>query len=186
MTALSGSFRHRHPGRSLRRAPPLWALGVAALAAFAAVLTHEPTFLLNRTPSEPPGIYFRTPGAPRTGAIIAFSTPAAAFPYADAQMAYLRHRPLLKAIAAGPGDHVCTTSGDLVINGRTKAAIAVQDRQGRALPRWQGCRALAADELFVFSPRVANSFDSRYYGPVRRDAVLGVYRQLVFSGQEAL
>ena len=51
---------------------------------------------------------------------------------------------------------------------RAMAPIATRDRQGRALPRWQGCRRMTQDELFVFSARVPNSFDSRYYGPVHQ------------------
>ncbi len=38
---------------------------------------------------------------------------------------------------------------------------------------------MAADEYFVFSNRVPNSFDSRYFGPISRAAILGVYRPLV-------
>jgi type IV secretory pathway protease TraF len=34
------------------------------------------------------------------------------------------------------------------------------------------------DELFVFSDRVPNSLDSRYFGPVSTRQVLGVYTRL--------
>jgi len=40
--------------------------------------------------------------------------------------------------------------------------------------------------LFVFSARVPNSFDSRYYGPVRRSDVMGSYRRLALLGPETL
>ena len=151
-------------------------LGVAIITAVGALAAAKPTLLLNRSPSEPPGFYVRAGRDLGVGSIIAFRTPSAAFPYADLSMAYLHHRPLLKAVAAGPGDTVCTTDGELIINGRATAPIATRDRQGRALPRWQGCRRMAEDELFVFSARVPNSFDSRYYGPVHRTDVLGSYR----------
>ena len=151
-------------------------LGVAIITAVGALAAAKPTLLLNRSPSEPPGLYVRAGRDLGVGSIIAFRTPSAAFPYADLSMAYLHHRPLLKAVAAGPGDRVCTTDGELIINGRAMAPIATRDRQGRALPRWQGCRRMAQDELFVFSARVPNSFDSRYYGPVHRTDVLGSYR----------
>ena len=151
-------------------------LGVAIITAVGALAAAKPTLLLNRSPSEPPGLYVRAGRDLGVGSIIAFRTPSAAFPYADLSMAYLHHRPLLKAVAAGPGDRVCTTDGELIINGRAMAPIATRDRQGRALPRWQGCRRMAQDELFVFSARVPNSFDSRYYGPVHRADVLGSYR----------
>ncbi len=37
---------------------------------------------------------------------------------------------------------------------------------------------MASDEYFVFSDRVPNSFDSRYFGPISRAAIIGVYRPL--------
>jgi conjugative transfer signal peptidase TraF len=159
-------------------------LGLAAFAVIGLVLTR-PIVLLNRTPSEPPGFYILTARAPSRGDIIAFKTPAPAFPYADERMGYLHHRPLLKAVAAVAGDKVCTTAGELAVNGVARAPIAVVDRRGRALPHWVGCRRLNADELFVFSARVPNSFDSRYYGPVRLGDVLGVYELAASIAPEA-
>ena len=163
------------PGGRVSRSGVL-VLGVAIITAVGALAAAKPTLLLNRSPSEPPGLYVRAGRDLGVGSIIAFRTPSAAFPYADLSMAYLHHRPLLKAVSAGPGDRVCTNDGELIINGRATAPIATRDRQGRALPRWQGCRRMAQDELFVFSARVPNSFDSRYYGPVHRTDVLGSYR----------
>jgi conjugative transfer signal peptidase TraF len=168
--ARSPVFRGRCPGHGA------WALGLAVITMLEVFAAAKPTLLLNRSPSEPPGLYVRAGRDLGVGSIIAFRTPSAAFPYANLSMAYLHHRPLLKAVAAGPGDRVCTTDGELIINGRAMAPIAKRDRQGRALPRWQGCRRMTQDELFVFSDRVPNSFDSRYYGPVHRTDVLGSYR----------
>jgi type IV secretory pathway protease TraF len=122
-----------------------------------------------------------TPERPAAGRLVAFEAPAAAFPYADGRLGYLRHTTLLKAVAAGAGDEVCTLTGRLRINGRDRAPIASHDGLGVALPHWSGCRRLAANELFVFSDRVPNSFDSRYFGPLDRAAVVGVYAP-VFAG----
>ena len=71
---------------------------------------------------------------------------------------------------------VCTIGQRLVINGQARAPIAIRDSAGDLLPQWKGCRRLGSDELFVFSDRIPNSFDSRYYGPVHRSEVIGVYR----------
>jgi conjugative transfer signal peptidase TraF len=165
-------------------APALPLFGLVALT-LACLVSTRPVLLFNQTPSEPPGLYIRTARSPTRGAVIAFKTPAPAFPYADKRMAFLHHRPLLKAVAAVGGDRVCTTGGELVVNGLARAPIAAVDRWGRALPHWIGCRRLNPSELFVFSARVPNSFDSRYYGPVPLGDVLGVYELVAPIAPEA-
>ena len=155
--------------------------GVVALAAVvsvATVMASAPHVLVNTTPSEPPGLYVKSPTAPAPGRLVAFIAPPAAFPYADRRLSHLHRVPLLKAVAAGPGHLVCTLNGHLEIDGRARAPIAKVDRLGVTLPHWSACRRLTGDELFVFSDRVPNSFDSRYFGPVDRRAVLGVYAPL--------
>jgi conjugative transfer signal peptidase TraF len=132
--------------------------------------------LVNTTPSEPRGLYLRTSEPPVRGRLVAFAAPSAAFPYADANLAYLRRVPLLKAVAAGPGDVVCQRGQELLINGAPRGAVAERDRAGRALPQWRGCRRLGAGELFAFADRVPNSFDSRYFGPISQRSVIGVFR----------
>jgi len=153
-------------------------VSLAAVPIIATLVVQHPLLIANRTPSEPEGLYLRTFGAPKVGRIIAFQAPAAAFPYADRRLAYLHRTPILKVIAAGPGDHVCTSHDVLNINGQDRAPILRQDGEGTALPRWRGCRALEPGEFFVFSDRVPNSFDSRYFGPVSRGAVIGVFQHL--------
>ena len=151
---------------------------LATVVSVGTVMATAPQVLINTTPSEPPGLYLKSALAPVLGCLVAFSAPADAFPYADRRLSYLHRVPLLKTVAAGPGDLVCTLNGQLEIDGKARAPIALVDRQGVALPHWSACRRLTADELFVFSDRVPNSFDSRYFGPVPQRAVLGVYAPL--------
>jgi type IV secretory pathway protease TraF len=66
-----------------------------------------------------------------------------------------------------------------VINGVWRAPVLAHDSESRPLPRWRACRRLDAGEFFVFSNRIPNSFDSRYYGPVRREAIVGVFRPIM-------
>ena len=40
------------------------------------------------------------------------------------------------------------------------------------MPRWNECRALEADEIFLLL-KPADSFDSRYFGPVPRAQIIG-------------
>ncbi len=155
---------------------------LAALAIMGALAPIDRrAILVNTTPSEPLGLYVRKSGLPGPGQLVSFPAPAAAFPYADRRLAYLHRVPLLKAIIAGPGDRVCTLGDHLVVNGRTLGAIIDLDREGRPLPHWRDCRALRADELFAYSDRVPNSFDSRYFGPVPKASVIGVFQPLLIA-----
>ena len=154
-----------------RRDRALATVAVGALTAvplLCAAHQHRGLFRVNETPSEPPGVYVRAAHEPiGVGGIIAFLAPPPAFPYADRRAGYLHKTPILKAVAAAGGDRVCTVGGMLAINGVRRAPVQARDSQGYLLPHWIACRRLAPDELFVFSNRVPNSFDSRYYGPVR-------------------
>ncbi|HEX4182976.1 MAG TPA: nucleotidyl transferase AbiEii/AbiGii toxin family protein [Caulobacteraceae bacterium] len=162
---------------------PAWvgfsAITLAAASAATVFGTPQPLILFNTTPSEPAGLYLASPIPISVGQIVAFRAPSGAFPYADGHLAFLHRVPLLKAVAARGGDAVCTVTGRLTINGRDRGPIASRDSRGVALPRWRGCRALEPGEVFVFSNRVPNSFDSRYFGPVSVHAVIGVYRPLI-------
>jgi conjugative transfer signal peptidase TraF len=151
---------------------------LAGLMILATASTARPVVLFNTTPSEPLGLYLVSLAPVSVGQIAAFRAPSAAFPYGDLRLAYLHRTPMLKAIAAVAGDDVCTLGGRLRINGRDRAAIAQRDSRGVALPQWLGCRRLVGGEVFVFSDRVPNSFDSRYFGPVPKAAMIGVYRPL--------
>jgi conjugative transfer signal peptidase TraF len=168
--------------RAPRRTRALLFVGVvlaAGLPLLSLAQAHRNLLLINRTPSEPLGVYVRAPGAPvRVSAVIAFPAPAAAFPYADRREGFLHETPILKAVAALAGDRVCTLGGVLTINGVRRAPIAARDSRGVPLPHWTACRRLAAGEAFVFSNRVPNSFDSRYFGPVAV-ASAQVYRPLL-------
>jgi conjugative transfer signal peptidase TraF len=153
-------------------------LAPVALIATVRAAIGAPVILYNPSPSEPVGFYRLTRSAPGRGTIIAFLVPAAGRPYAAAHLPYIARSAILKEIAASDGAMVCEKEGALFINGQARGSAAATDRHGVALPRWSGCRRLATEEYFVLSNRIPNSFDSRYYGPVPRADVIGVYRPL--------
>lgn len=86
--------------------------------------------------------------------------------------------PLLKRIAAMTPQQVCVHAGRVLIDGHFVAQQHAADAQGRLLPTWQGCRRLNAGELFLLSETSDASFDSRYFGPVTVDRVVGRARAL--------
>ena len=156
------------------------AVGAAGLVmvALSAFLRPTPLLLYNPSPSEPIGFYRFTTATPAPGQLISFKVPELGRAYAAQHLAYVLRYSILKEIAAGQGSTVCADHAVLSIDGRARAKIADHDRQGAQLPHWQGCRRLGAGEYFVFSNRIPNSYDSRYYGPVSSRQVLGVYAPL--------
>lgn len=151
-------------------------LAAAAAASFGLIDRGSPApWVINETPSVPPGLYRRIARAPEVGRYVTVTPPPAAAAYLRTLGAPADAR-LLKRVAAGPSERVCTRPGVLAWPGgevRTRA----RDRRGRPLLAWRGCRPLQADELLVLGESAA-SFDSRYFGPVRRSAVAGVYEEV--------
>jgi len=82
--------------------------------------------------------------------------------------------PLLKNIGAVAGDRVCEQHGLVRINDVPIARSLARDGAGRALVAWTDCRQLNAHELFLLGTTSAASFDSRYYGPISVESVIGV------------
>lgn len=179
LTILPPSRRSASPWT---KAPAASVLALCVATATSSIWASR-TLLINATASEPLGLYARVAGAAAVGRIVAFYAPPAAFPYAERHLGYLRRVPMLKTIAGVAGDQICTARGRLVINERDLAPIVAIDREGRTLPHWSACRMLRGDEVFVFSARVPNSFDSRYFGPVPRGSILGVYAPLLTVGK---
>lgn len=154
------------------------ALCASAIALLAAGELHRgDVVLFNATPSVPTGFYVRSDAPVRQGAFVTVRA-------ADVSIAYasLRHFTdagdrFIKRIAANDGDSVCVHGETVRINDRTVAHRARHDSEGRALPRWSGCRQLSADEVFLMGD-TEDSFDSRYFGPVSVDDIDGVWRPI--------
>lgn len=133
----------------------------------------SPRLVYNPSDSAPRGFYAVKAAAVQSGDWIVTRLPADVTRFA-AERAYLPAGvPLLKRVAAISGDHVCVRDARVWINGVARAAVLSVDRQGRPLQAWRGCRALATGELFLLSTARPASFDSRYFGPILRQAVHG-------------
>jgi conjugative transfer signal peptidase TraF len=155
-----------------RRHPVLTVLaGTAFIGAVMSFLMPPRWIVWNDSESLPIGFYMATDDPPAIGTLIEFQLPSGNS--CRASIASTGEWFLLKPIAAGPGDLVDTSGHVLRINGKSIAPIHRYDSTGQPLPRFPIHRVLQSDEFFVFSDRVWNSFDSRYFGPVhRRDIVL--------------
>lgn len=80
--------------------------------------------------------------------------------------------PLVKRVAAVPGDRVCGVRGAIFINGTFVGTRAARDARGRPMPWWNGCVVLGRGAYFLLMESPA-SFDGRYFGPTRRADIIG-------------
>lgn len=148
-------------------------LGLTTLALAAGT---DPPYRLVYNPSEsaPRGWYALLPERhPRTGEWVLVHLPKTIARLADERGYLPVHVPILKRIGAQSGEEVCAKRGGIFIEGQRVAQALERDSRGRPLPQWSGCRTLKPEELFLLSSYSPDSFDGRYFGPVRRSAVMG-------------
>lgn len=149
---------------------------LAAMSAMSAGGERPALALINESPSLARGVYLRTGEGVSPGAVVAAPQPGVARPYL-ARLGMPGKVLLLKRVAAVGGDRVCDEGGAVFTPGR-QAPRLERDRRGAVLPAWRECRLLASDEIFLLGD-TPGSFDSRYFGPVRRSDVVGVYREVL-------
>lgn len=144
--------------------------GVALIGMSA--IDHAPLLVWNASASAPIGLYRVTHDAPKRGDMVLVQ-PTKSIAKLAAKRRYLPIGvPLIKRIAAMSGDDVCAFNSVIIINGDVVAYQLKVDRKGRPMPRWNECRALEADEIFLLL-KPADSFDSRYFGPIPRSQITG-------------
>ncbi|MBZ9763336.1 S26 family signal peptidase [Mesorhizobium sp. CA8] len=166
---LIGSRLRRVRARKVIAATAL-SLGLIAFTAFA---RPTPWLVWNASASAPIGLYRVVAGAPARGDLVLARAPEFIAGLA-ADRGYLpRNVPLVKRVAALPGEHVCAFNEAIIIGGKIVARRLATDGQGRALPWWNECRVLSADELFLLNGEAPRSFDSRYFGPVSSENIIG-------------
>ncbi|MEM6739332.1 MAG: S26 family signal peptidase [Pseudomonadota bacterium] len=160
----------------MKRARPSLVIGSAgiALIALSAVVSANPILVWNASASVPIGFYVVQPlDTPSVGDLVVLEPPS---PLGDwlLEHSYLgADVPLIKHVAAIPGQRVCRTDVTVSIDGTTVAAAKERDRFDRPLPGWQGCQRLTDDQVFFLNPGTEASLDGRYFGPLPRDTIIG-------------
>jgi len=81
--------------------------------------------------------------------------------------------PLLKRIAALPGQEVCRTGDAVTVDAVPFGDALDRDKRDRPLPVWQGCRRIADGDIFLMNPSAPDSLDGRYFGPIPARNVIG-------------
>jgi conjugative transfer signal peptidase TraF len=149
--------------------------GAVALLA-AGELRRGDVVLFNATPSVPTGFYVRSDAQVHEGAFVTVRAADVAGDYAAVRHFTDTGDRFIKRVAAREGDRVCA-EGERVRVGAESLTRATHDSAGRALPTWEGCRVLHAGEVFLLG-ETPDSFDSRYFGIVREDAIEGIWKRL--------
>jgi len=134
----------------------------------------KPVVLYNPSPSAAIGWYrLRPVEYPKLGSQVAAYAPEWARKLAD-ERSYLPYDyPLIKTVWAVHGDEVCYNSLSVSVPKRPDVPRLVQDVLGRDMPQMSGCHVLQANEYLLMSPDVQTGFDSRYFGPVDLENILG-------------
>ncbi len=148
--------------------------GLALLAVGLSALPFVPKLVWNASASVPVGLYaVRTLTVPERGVPVAVRPPADLAAFLD-QRGYLPSgSALIKRIAALPGQQVCRTDRTVTIDGAVVGTAHRHDHAGRVLPVWEGCRTIAADEVFLMNVGVDDSLDGRYFGPTLVRTIIG-------------
>ncbi|MCQ9156692.1 S26 family signal peptidase [Acidomonas methanolica] len=147
----------------------------AILGAGTSVMIHPaPRLIWNATASTPVGLYrLQSVSTLHVGDLIAIRPPSDIAGML-ARGGYLPFGvPLLKPVAALPGQRVCRIGAAVSVDGKALGEALVHDHRGRPLPVWQGCRHVLPGQIFVMNPAVPTSLDGRYFGVLPVDAVLG-------------
>lgn len=148
----------------------LFALGLIGLATLA---RPAPRLVWNASASAPIGLYRVVPDNAARGDLVFVHAPESVRQFADERHYLPSNVPLVKRIVAAGGDNVCAAGNAIFINGRLVAERLTTDRLERPLPSWSGCHLLDKGEVFLLMKGVADSFDSRYFGPVSTAAIIG-------------
>jgi conjugative transfer signal peptidase TraF len=133
-----------------------------------------PLMVWNVSNSAPVGLYVITAASePVRGGMVLSQMPSGWRQLASSRRYLPANVPLLKRVAAAPGDTICSRGDHIWINGKVSARRLAKDGLGRPMPAWNGCRTLARDELFLLMAESAASFDGRYFGPTARTDIIG-------------
>jgi conjugative transfer signal peptidase TraF len=147
--------------------------GVSLIASSSAA--HPmPRLLWNASASVPIGFYVIHPAGRLTvGELLAVRPPAPLAQFMAARRYLALGVPLVKHVAALPGQIVCRSGRTITVDSIVEAEALDRDTRGRKLPVWQACRTVQSGEVFLMNAGVPDSFDGRYFGPVPDSTIIG-------------
>lgn len=133
-----------------------------------------PALIWNASASTPVGLYIIQSAHPlEVTDLVAVNPPEPLATFLDERGYLGRGAPLMKRVAALPGQQVCRHERSITVDGVVMGEALARDRVGRDLPVWQGCRKIAVGEVFLMNPQVHDSLDGRYFGPISASSIIG-------------
>ena len=133
-----------------------------------------PRLIWNASASAPIGLYtVRTAADLGVTDLVAVDAPEPLGSFLKEREYLPRGVPLIKRIAALPGQVVCRIGRNVSVDTIAMGEALARDRRGRELAVWQGCRTLRATEIFLMNWDVQDSLDGRYFGPTPKDSIIG-------------
>jgi conjugative transfer signal peptidase TraF len=168
-----------------RATTPLFMVGATALALSTIAAMPAKRYIWNASGSVPVGLYRLQPtGNLFVSQLVAVQPPEPLATFLADHRYLPRGVPMLKRVLALPGQTVCRDG--LAITVDNIAAGEARDRDSRAqpLPVWQGCRVIAAGEVFLMNAQSADSLDGRYFGVLPTTAIIGRAKPLWTIGEE--
>lgn len=147
--------------------------GLVAAVVWTIVSPPRPHLLWNASASAPVGLWRVLPDAPAGRGDMVVARLAEPWRGLAARRHYLpANVPLIKRVAAAPGDRICAFEAWIFVEGRVAAVRRRFDGSGRPMPWWRGCLTLGRGAMLLLMDDPA-SFDGRYFGPVERRAIIG-------------
>lgn len=126
------------------------------------------------TPSMPEGFYWRMPPKHlHRNDIVIFYPPSSILLFMHQHHLVPKDGWVMKYILGVPGDFVCKKQGYVWINQYKIARVQQYYQPGRKLPNTPFCRRLGTQEYLLMSTKVVHSFDGRYFGPVKKQHIIG-------------
>jgi len=147
--------------------------------ALLSIVSPQKRFVWNSTASMPNGLYYLShTDIIKCGDIVYFPIPEQVKRLVVDERQWLNEDCcLMKKVVAAEGDFVCINGSSLRVRYIT-GPVSSTDSLGRPLPSISYCGLLKKGQLFVGDISNAYSFDSRYFGPINIDQIIGVARHI--------
>jgi conjugative transfer signal peptidase TraF len=159
--------------------------GAAALAL--STITAKPAkyYVWNASGSVPVGLYRLKPtGKLFVTQLVAVQPPEPLATFLSERGYLPRSVPMLKRVLGLPGQIVCRDGLAITVDNIALGEARERDSRGRLLPNWQGCRVIAASEVFLMNWQSADSLDGRYFGVLPAAEIIGRAEPAWTSGEK--